>query len=58
MQALVHLIDKKQEPSPKELFLELNNYVKSNKSDKTFVTACAAFFPITKDHFIFAKSGP
>jgi len=57
MQALVHLIIKKQEPSPKELFLELNNYVKSNKRDKTFVTACAAFFPYNENYFQFARAG-
>lgn len=57
IQALVHLLIKKLEPSPKELFLELNDYVKSNKSDKTFVTACAAFFPFGKDHFVFARAG-
>ncbi|MEX0904785.1 MAG: PP2C family protein-serine/threonine phosphatase [Balneolaceae bacterium] len=57
IQALVHLLIKKQEPSPKDLFLELNDYVKSNKSDKTFVTACAAFFPFDEDHFIFSRAG-
>lgn len=57
MQALVHLIIEKSHPSPKELFLELNNYVKSDIEDKTFVTACAAFFPNDKDHFLFARAG-
>lgn len=57
MQALVHLIIEKSESSPKELFLELNNYVKSDIKDKTFVTACAAFFPKGEDHFIFARAG-
>ncbi len=57
IQALVHLIIKKQDPGPKELFLELNDYVKSNKMDKTFVTACAAFFPKGEDHFIFSRAG-
>ncbi|PKD45057.1 PP2C family protein-serine/threonine phosphatase [Rhodohalobacter barkolensis] len=57
MQALVHLLIKKLNPGPKELFLELNEYVKSNKMDKTFVTACAAFFPNGEDHFIFARAG-
>lgn len=57
MQALVHLIIEKSQPSPKELFLELNNYVKSDIKDKTFVTACAAFFPDGEDHFIFARAG-
>lgn len=57
MQALVHLIIEKSSPSPKELFLELNNYVKSDIKDKTFVTACAAFYPKGADHFIFARAG-
>jgi serine phosphatase RsbU (regulator of sigma subunit) len=57
MQALVHLIIEKSQPSPKELFLELNNYVKSDIKDKTFVTACAAFFPKDEDNFIFARAG-
>lgn len=45
LQALVHLITEKFEPEPKELFMHLNDYIKSGKKDKTFVTACAAFFP-------------
>ena len=45
LQALVHLITEKLEPEPKELFIHLNDYIKSGKKDKTFVTACAAFFP-------------
>lgn len=57
MQALVHLIIEKNQPSPKELFLELNNYVKSDIADKTFVTACAAFFPNDEEHFLFARAG-
>lgn len=57
MQALVHLIIEKSKPSPKKLFLELNNYVKSDIQDKTFVTACAAFFPKDEDTFIFARAG-
>lgn len=57
MQALVHLIIEKNHPTPKELFMELNNYVKSDIEDKTFVTACAAFFPDDEDHFLFARAG-
>jgi phosphoserine phosphatase RsbU/P len=57
VQALVHLLIKKDEPSPKELFLELNNYIKSNKSDKTFVTACIAFFPKEEAKFILCRAG-
>ena len=57
MQALVHLIIEKSSPSPKQLFLELNNYVKSDIKDKTFVTACAAFFPRNEENFQFARAG-
>jgi hypothetical protein len=57
IQALVHLLINKLHPSPKELFLELNDYVKSNKTDKTFVTACAAYFPNDSDHFLFSRAG-
>jgi hypothetical protein len=57
MQALVHLIIEKNHPSPKELFMELNNYVKSDTKDKTFVTACAAFFPKNELNFTFARAG-
>ncbi len=57
IQALVHLLINKLQPSPKELFLELNDYVKSDKRDKTFVTACAAFFPHNEDHFLFSRAG-
>lgn len=57
MQALVHLLIEKHQPTPKELFLELNDYVKSDVKDKTFVTACTAFFPKGEDHFIFARAG-
>ena len=35
----------------------MNNYVKSDIEDKTFVTACAAFFPNDEDNFIFARAG-
>lgn len=57
MQALVRLIIEKSSPSPKELFLELNDYVKSDTRDKTFVTACAAFFPSGEANFLFARAG-
>ncbi|MDG5766391.1 SpoIIE family protein phosphatase [Balneolales bacterium ANBcel1] len=45
IQALVHLIIEKLDPDPSELFIHLNDYIKSGKKDKTFVTACAALFP-------------
>lgn len=57
VQALVHLLINKHHPSPKELLLELNDYIKSNKSDKTFVTGCAAFFPNDDESFTFARAG-
>ncbi len=57
MQALVHLLIEKSQPTPKELFMELNDYVKSDIRDKTFVTACAAFFPNDKEEFLFARAG-
>ncbi len=57
MQALVHLLIEKHEPSPKQLFLELNDYVKSDIKDQTFVTACAAFFPKDKEQMVFARAG-
>lgn len=57
IQALVHLLINKLHPSPKELLLELNDYIKSNKADKTFVTGCAAFFPKNDNSFTFARAG-
>ncbi|HBQ60988.1 MAG TPA: serine/threonine-protein phosphatase [Balneolaceae bacterium] len=57
LQALVSLIIEKEQPSPKELFLQLNNYIKSNSKDKTFVTGCAAFFPNDDDHFEYIRAG-
>lgn len=57
MQALVNLIIEKSHPTPKELFLQLNNYVKSGIKDKTFVTACVAYFPKDDPYFILARAG-
>jgi phosphoserine phosphatase RsbU/P len=57
MQALVHLLINKFEPSPKQLCLELNEYIKNDRHDKTFVTACVAYFPDDADHFIFVRAG-
>ncbi|MEX0778294.1 MAG: PP2C family protein-serine/threonine phosphatase [Balneolales bacterium] len=57
LQALVHLLIKKTHPSPKDLFLELNDYIKSGKKDKTFVTACAAYFPKGEDSFQLCRAG-
>ncbi len=57
LQALVNLIVERDHPSPKELFLQLNNYIKSNSKDKTFVTGCAAFFPSNADYFEYIRAG-
>ena len=57
IQALVHLLIEKDHPSPKQLLLELNDYIKSNKSDKTFVTGCVAFFPDDDHSFTYARAG-
>jgi len=57
IQALVHLLIEKDHPAPKQLILELNDYIKSNKSDKTFVTGCVAFFPYDDHSFTFARAG-
>jgi len=56
-QALVHLLIRKLDPTPKQLFLELNDFIKSYRTDKTFITACAAFFPKDEDHFLYARAG-
>ncbi len=57
LQALVHLIIEKLKPDPKELFLHLNDYIKSGKKDKTFVTACAAFFPADGSPVTLCRAG-
>lgn len=57
MQALVNLLIHKEQPSPKDLFLQLNDFVKSNSKDKTFVTGCVAFFPNDKEEFEYVRAG-
>jgi serine phosphatase RsbU (regulator of sigma subunit) len=57
LQALVSMIIEKEEPAPKELLLQLNNYIKSNSKDKTFVTGCVAFFPNDEEHFEYVRAG-
>jgi serine phosphatase RsbU (regulator of sigma subunit) len=57
MQALVHLIINKFQPSPKQLCLELNDYIKNDRQDKTFVTACVAFFPNGENYFQYVRAG-
>ena len=57
MQALVNMIVAKEHPTPKELFIQLNNYVKSNIRDKTFVTGCVAYFPNDKEEFEYVRAG-
>jgi len=57
MQALVHLLITNLNPTPKQLFLELNDFIKSYRTDKTFITACAAFFPKDEDYFLYSRAG-
>lgn len=57
MQALVKMLVAKEHPSPKDLFIQLNDYVKSNTRDKTFVTGCVAFFPKDKEEFEYVRAG-
>ena len=57
MQALVNLLVHKEQPSPKDLFLQLNDFVKSNRKDKTFVTGCVAYFPVDKEEFEYVRAG-
>ncbi|MEQ9265079.1 MAG: PP2C family protein-serine/threonine phosphatase [Balneolaceae bacterium] len=57
MQALVNLLVHKEQPSPKDLFLQLKDFVKSNSKDKTFVTGCVAFFPNDKEEFEYVRAG-
>ncbi len=57
MQALVNLLIHKEQPSPKDLFLQLNDFVKSNSKDKTFVTGCVAYFPNDKEEFEYVRAG-
>lgn len=57
LQALVSMIIEKEKPSPKELFLQLNNYIKSNSRDKTFVTGCVAYFPNDEEYFEYIRAG-
>ncbi len=56
-QALAHLLIRRLNPTPKQLFLELNDFVKSYRTDKTFITACAAFFPKGEDYFTYVRAG-
>jgi phosphoserine phosphatase RsbU/P len=57
IQAMAHLLIRKFNPTPKQLILELNDFVKSGSDDKTFITACAAFFPKDADHFLMVRAG-
>lgn len=57
MQALVNMLVTKEHPSPKDLFIQLNDYVKSNSRDKTFVTGCVGFFPNDKEEFEYVRAG-
>ncbi|XWN38722.1 MAG: PP2C family protein-serine/threonine phosphatase [Balneola sp.] len=57
MQALVNMLVSKEHPTPKDLFIQLNDYVKSNSRDKTFVTGCVGFFPNDKEEFEYVRAG-
>lgn len=57
LQALVHLLISNLNPTPKQLFLELNDFIKSYRTDKTFITACAAYFPKDEDYFLYSRAG-
>lgn len=57
LQALVNLLVQKEHPTPKDLFLQLNDFIKSNTRDKTFVTGCVAFFPNDKEEFEYVRAG-
>lgn len=57
MQAMVHLLISHKDMSPKELLMALNENIKSNKTDKTFVTACVAFFPKNSEEVHFVRAG-
>jgi len=57
LQALVNLLVQKEHPTPKDLFLQLNDFIKSNTKDKTFVTGCVAFFPNDKEEFEYVRAG-
>ncbi len=57
MQALVNMLVTKEHPSPKDLFIQLNDFVKSNSKDKTFVTGCVGFFPNDKEEFEYVRAG-
>lgn len=56
LQALFHLLVKNQ-PDPKTLLVELNEFIKYGKQDKTFVTACVAFAPADGGPLLFCRAG-
>ncbi len=57
MQSMVHLLISEGEISPKELLVRLNQNIKSSKRDKTFITACAAYFPNDKEEVTLVRAG-
>ena len=57
LQALVRLLTSKACPSPKTLLTELNDFIKSDRQDRTFVTALVAFFPNGQNTVQMARAG-
>lgn len=57
LQALVHFIIKKHSPDPREFLLLLNDHIKSFQKDRTFVTACVAFFPSDASYVKICRAG-
>lgn len=57
LQALFHLLIKKYQPDPKTLLVELNEFIKYSKHDKTFVTACVALAPSDDSPLLFCRAG-
>lgn len=57
LQALVRLLTSKGTPSPRKLLAELNDFIKSDRQDRTFVTALVAFFPVDRQEVVMARAG-
>lgn len=57
LQALFHLLIKKDQPDPKNLLIEINDFIKYGRTDKTFVTACVALAPADGGPLLFCRAG-
>ncbi len=57
LQALFHLLIKKNHPDPKTLLVELNEFIKYGRNDKTFVTACVLLAPADGGPLLFCRAG-